>query len=318
MKNNRIKAIGTTLLILFSMSIGNILTKMSFSTVSPYTFVYMTVLIGMLTLTIYTFVIRREKISFNLISKKSWWLIFQIGFFNFVTGRLGVLAFAYLPVTTKTYISNFVGFLTMGMSCIILKELPTFYQILGATIAFSGLRVYFNTPPQGGEWIGILMVIGSIFSIAYTNNIARKLSLDTKNEISNLVISTLAILMGGSIMVISCILIDGFPPKIPTSFDWLVIVYTGVVTSALGLTVWNSILRTLRSYEASILGSTSIIWTSILAVLILHEQIEKNQIIGIAMMMVGIVLVQIRKKLPIFKNKKTKLSTQIVEIKEYE
>ena len=31
MKNNRIKAIGTTLLILFSMSIGNILTKMSFS-----------------------------------------------------------------------------------------------------------------------------------------------------------------------------------------------------------------------------------------------------------------------------------------------
>ena len=48
MKNNRIKAIGTTLLILFSMSIGNILTKMSFSTVSPYTFVYMTVLIGML------------------------------------------------------------------------------------------------------------------------------------------------------------------------------------------------------------------------------------------------------------------------------
>ena len=70
MKNNRIKAIGTTLLILFSMSIGNILTKMSFSTVSPYTFVYMTVLIGMLTLTIYTFVIRREKISFNLISKK--------------------------------------------------------------------------------------------------------------------------------------------------------------------------------------------------------------------------------------------------------
>ena len=73
----------------------------------------------------------------------------------------------------------------------------------------------------------------------------------------------------------------GFLPKSPPSFDWLVIVYTGVVTSAIGLTVWNSILRTLRSYEASILGSTSIIWTSILAVLILHEQIEKNQIIGI-------------------------------------
>jgi O-acetylserine/cysteine efflux transporter len=313
MSKNRIKAIATTLAILLCMSVGSILTKISFSTVSPYTFVYTTILIGMITLAIYTFVIRREKIPFEKISKNTWWLIFQIGFFNFVTGRLGVLAFAYLPVTTKTYISNFVGFLTMAMSCIILKELPTFYQILGAVIAFSGLRVFFNTPPQGGEWIGILMVIGSIFSIAYTNNIARKVAVDTNNQISNLIISTLAMLMGGSLMVITCIFIDGFPPKISTGFDWVVIIYTGVVTSALGLTVWNSILRTLRSYEASILGATSIIWTSILAVLILNEHLGKNQIIGIAMMMVGIVLVQVRKKFPLFKKEKIENANLMLE-----
>ena len=305
MNKERIRATVITLLLLIAMSVGSILTKKSFSSISSYTFIYLTLIIAMISLTIYTFVIRREKIPFELMTKKVWWVVFQIGFFNFVTGRFSTLALNYLPVTTKTYISNFIGFFTMGMSIFILKELPTFYQILGAGIAFSGLRVFFNTPPEGGEWIGILMTLVGILGIAYTNNIARKLALDTENKISNLVISTLALLMGGSIMAIACIAIDGFPPVVPTGFDWFVIVYTGIVTSAIGLTVWNSVLRVLRSYEASVLGATTVIWTTILAVIFLKEQIGLNQIIGIGMMMVGIFLVQVRKKLPFFnKNKK--------------
>jgi drug/metabolite transporter (DMT)-like permease len=84
---------------------------------------------------------------------------------------------------------------------------------------------------------------------------------------------------------------------VPTWADWAVILYSGVLTRAVGLTVWNLILRTLRSYEASILGASTVIWTSILAVIILHETLTTNQIIGIAMMLVGLVLVQVRKNL---------------------
>jgi O-acetylserine/cysteine efflux transporter len=212
-----------------------------------------------------------------------------------MVGTLSFFALDYLPATTHTYMVNFIGFITMGMSAIILKELPTVFQILGAVLAFSGLRVFFVEPPRGGELLGVFMVLIGITGVAYTNNIARKLAIETENKISNNIISTLAILIGGSGAVVIYLLIDGFPPVVPTWKDWAVIFYAGMVTRAFGLTVWNLILRTLRSYEASILGASTVIWTSILAVIILDETLAINQIIGITMMLVGLALVQVRR-----------------------
>jgi drug/metabolite transporter (DMT)-like permease len=223
--------------------------------------------------------------------------VIQIAFFNFVIGTLGFFSLQYMPATTNTYLTNFIGFITMGMSMVILKEMPGFFQVFGAVLAFSGLRIFFPELPQGGELIGVIMILISITGVAYTNNIARKLAIETENKISNNIISTLAILMGGSVAVIIYLIVDGWPPYVPTWADWAVILYSGVLTRAVGLTVWNLILRTLRSYEASILGASTVIWTSILAVIILHETLTTNQIIGIAMMLVGLVLVQVRKNL---------------------
>lgn len=296
MSRERIKTIGTTLMVLLSMSVGTILTKISFRSIEPVTYMWMSLLIGIIAMNLYTFVFRKECIPWKLMTKKVWLYIIQIGFFNFVTGRLGVFALSYLKATTRTYLGNFVGFLTMAMSCIILHEIPTRYQVLGAAIAFAGLRVYFLDGPQGGEWIGIIMILISILSIAYTNNIARKLALETNQEISNNIISTLAVTIGGTVMIIICIAIGEFPPVVPEIFNWVVLLYSGIVTTAVGLTVWNFILRTLRSYEASILGATTVIWTSLLAVIFLNELLEMNQIAGIVMMFAGICLVQFRKQ----------------------
>jgi len=291
---SRSTAIFITLVILVAMSFGTVLTKLTYSSVSPATFIYLSMIIGIITMVTYTFVIKRERIPKELMTRQVWSLIIQIAFFNFVTGTLGMIALKYMTASTNSYLVNFIGFITMAMSAIILKELPGLWQILGALIAFSGLRVFFPTPPQGEELIGIALILVSISGVAYTNNIARKLALVTENKISNNIISTLAITLGGSVAVIIYILIDGFPPVVPTLNDWLVILYAGVITRAAGLTLWNLILRTLRSYEASILGASTVIWTSILAVLILQETLQVYQIVGIGMMLVGLSLVQVR------------------------
>ncbi len=102
-------------------------------------------------MTLYTFVIKKERIPHELMTKKVWSYIIQIAFFNFVVGTLGFFSLKYLPATTNTFLTNFIGFITMGMSAIILKEMPGFYQIFGAVLAFVGLRVFFPEPPQGGS-----------------------------------------------------------------------------------------------------------------------------------------------------------------------
>jgi drug/metabolite transporter (DMT)-like permease len=71
------------------------------------------------------------------------------------------------------------------------------------------------------------------------------------------------------------------------SFAWL--------TIGIGLTVTNHILRTLRSYEASILGASTLIWTTILTVIILGESLTWYQITGMSLMIVGLLLVQVRR-----------------------
>lgn len=294
MIQSRTTAIILTVIILIGMSMGTIVTKMSYDQISPGMFVYITTFIAMVTMLIYTFVIKRERIPTELMSKKVWSYIIQIGIFNFVTGTLGVYALNFMPATTNTYLTNFIGFITMGMSIFILRESPSLYQVLGAVIAFSGLRVFFPEPPQGGELLGIFLILVSITGVAYTNNIARKLAVETQNKISNNIVSTLAISIGGPIAILIYILIEGFPTVMPSVAVWGAMFYVALITRAIGLTVWNLILRTLRSFEASILGASTVIWTSLLAVLLLNETLSVNQIIGIGMMLVGLILVQIR------------------------
>lgn len=292
MDRTRAVAIVQTISILIAMSFGTVLTKIALGDMTPLTFTWISVLIGMIALAGYTFGLRREKIP--PMSRTVWMYIIAIGICNFVLGRIfSTLALDRLPATTSTYLSNFIGFITMGMSIFILKESPTVWQVLGAVVAFLGLRVFFDVVPTGYELVGVGFTLTGITAVAFTNNIARKLALITQNGISNTVISTLALLIGGSITVVAGLALDG-PPQVNGAIAWGTLLYSGIVQVALGLTVWNHILRVLRSYEASILGASTVFWTALLAVPMLGEVLKWNQIAGIALMLVGLALVQVR------------------------
>lgn len=293
MTKERIVAIIQTLIILILMSLGTVLIKLALSDVEPFTFAWISVAVGMAGLTIYTFVIRQERIPQGL-PKKVWIYIVSIGLLNFLIARTTLtISLDYLDATTNTYLVNFVGFITMGMSIFILKESPTIFQLLGAVVALLGLRVFFLEIPPPSELKGILFILVGILGIAYTNNITRKLTIITMNQLSNNIISTMALLIGGGMLVLVGILAD-WPPQITGLANYAILLYAGLVMIAFSMTVWNYILRTLRSYEASILGASTVIWTALIAIPILGETLSGNKIWGIFLMLVGLTLVQVR------------------------
>lgn len=294
MNKARIIAIGQCLGVLILMSFGAIFMKIALFEVDPITFAWVTVGIAMITMSLYTFGFRRERIPKGL-TKQVWFFIIMIGICNFTISRFTrPFAVQRLPVVTVSYVGNFIGFITMAMSIFILKEVPTIFQLIGAAIAFIGIRIFFLVGPTSYEFVGILFILVGIVAVAYTNNIARKLAIVTNNGISNNIVSTVALLIGGTLTVGIGLLIDGVP-KIYGWKNWAIILYTAIITTSLGLTVWNKILRTLRSYEASILGASTIIWTTILAVLILGETLTDYKLFGMALMVIGLILVQVRK-----------------------
>lgn len=292
--NERMNAIISTMITVILMSSAVVAAKYAFSSVTPATFLWMTTVIGMIVMVVYTFVLKKEKIPWNLMTKKVWTYLFLIGFFNFVTGQFTTLSLNYLPATTNTYLSKFVGFITLFFSIIILKEVPGLFQFLGAGIALIGLRIFFAVRLHEGELIGVILILIGITGLAYTNNITRKLAIETNNQISNNIISTLAILIGGSIMSVICMLIDGLPPKLTNATDVLLIIFVGVGVKAIALSLWNKNLRVLRSYEVSLMGASMVIWTSIMAWLFIGETLNQNQMLGIGFLLVGLILVQFR------------------------
>lgn len=293
MTKERIIAIVQTVIILIFMSLGTVLIKLALSDVEPFTFAWLSVAVGMVGLSIYTFGIRKERIPRGL-PRTVWIYIFSIGFFNFLVGRITLtVSLDLLEATTNTYLVNFIGFITMGMSIFILKESPTLFQLLGAVAAVLGLRVFFTEIPPASELFGLVLILVGITGVAYTNNITRKLSIVTNNQISNNIISTVALLIGGGMLVFVGILVD-WPPQISGAANLGTLFYAGLVMIAFSMTVWNHILRTLRSYEASILGASTVIWTALLAIPILGETLSLNEIWGIILMLVGLALVQVR------------------------
>ena len=292
-RRQRLIAIFSLVLILLSMSFGTILMKMVLFEVKPLTLTWLSVLVGMVAMSLYTFLFRREKVPSGM-APRVWGYIIVIGLCNFVISRITrPFALERLPAITTTFLGNFIGFITMGMSVFILKESPSIYQLLGAVVAVTGLTIYFEQIPTDYELVGVGLILVGIIAVAYTNNIARKFAMITDFKFSNNMLSTLALLFGGVITVSVGLILD-WPPRVGSLRNWGIIFYVGIVMIGVGLTGWNYFLRVLRSYEASILGATSVIWTAILAWIFLGEVLSLFQIMGIGLLLVGLMLVQVR------------------------
>lgn len=282
--------------VLIASSFAGVLAKLALRDVPPFTFAWLQIAIGGALLTLYTFGLRRERIPRGL-GREVWASIFWIGIGNFTVVRvLFMLSLDRLPATTYVYLVNFVGVATLLMSAFVLRERPSGFQILGAAVALFGLRVFFREIPPPSELAGVVYVAVGVLALASTNTVARRLAVVTGGGLSNNVISTAALWIGGLPVVLYGLATDR-PPAVSGWTNWAIIALNGAVAIALSLTVWNFILRTLRSYEASILAGSTVIYTALFAVPILGERLAPHQIAGIVLMLAGLVLVQVRRSL---------------------
>lgn len=299
----RARAVVTAVSVIIAGCLVGVLAKLSLRDVPPFTFVWLQIAIGGSLLSLYTFGWRRERFPKRL-GWSVWAYVLAIGVGNFTIVRvLFLLALERLPVTTHTFLVNFVGIVTMAMSVFILRERPSRVQVVGSLVAIAGLWVFFAEVPAPAELTGVIYLAIAVGALATTNNLARKLAIVTDHALSNNVVSTLACWIGGIPVVLYGIATD-WPPAVGGGdagallLNWGIIAINGLVAIAIGLTVWNAVLRTLRSYEASVLAASSVIFTALFAIPILGDRLARHEMLGIALMLVGLSLAQIRARGP--------------------
>ena len=77
--------------------------------------------------------------------------------------------------------------------------------------------------------------------------------------------------------------------------DWVIIAWLAVVNTAVAFTLWNNTLRTLSAIESSIINSLMMPQIAILAFIFLEETLKMKEIIGLALVGAGVLIVQLKK-----------------------
>ena len=193
MNRAHLTAIAQTLAVISVGCLAGVLAKRSLGPVDPFTFVWPQIGIGGALLTIYTLVGRRERLPRGL-DRRVWIYVALLGVGDFTIVRvMFMLSLGKLPADTHIFLVNFVSFVTMLVSIVMLRERPSPWQVLGSLIALAGLWVCFDETPAAGQLTGLILAAIGVLTVAFTNNLARRLALITKGELSNNVVSTVGL-----------------------------------------------------------------------------------------------------------------------------
>jgi len=226
-------------------------------------------------------------------------LIFLLlGFTGYFTAQgLQFLGLYYLPAVTVTFILNLTPIFVLILSIIFLKEKPSYTQFIGILLTLCGVIIFFHNDISFlKNFIGISLTFISGISWAIYMIIIRYYLRESREKVLPLTSNTMTL---GSLMLLGTAFLKG--NIIPISFNiWIIILWLSIVNTALAFVLWNHALKTLKTYEQSILQNGMLIQITLLASIFLHEKLDMQKILGIIVVFIGILLVQ----LPIFKRKR--------------
>ncbi len=170
----------------------------------------------------------------------------------------------------------------------ILHERTTLREWVGVAFVVAGVYAFYPSVPSGPELAGALLAVAAAAGIGASNLIQRRV-MQTPGT-SSLDVTFVSMAIGALLLTVVALVAEG-TPRLTASMVALV-VFLGVVTTALAFTMWHEAMRGLKALHAGIIASGQIFEVPILAVIILGESFTYRQWIGSAIVLAGILIVQ--------------------------
>ncbi|MBN1120890.1 MAG: EamA family transporter [Anaerolineae bacterium] len=290
--SSRVKAILLALLVTVLWSSSWVLIKIGLADIPPLLFAGLRYVWAFLVLLVVVMSSRDRRAELRTISGRDWRRIAALGLISYaLTQGLMYVALSYLEAVTLSLMLNFTSVVVALIGIVWLREMPTGLQWLGVAIYLGGTVVYFYPAGLAGiESAGL--IIGGIVVLA--NAISSLLGREVNREktVSPLMVTVTSMGIGSLTLLAVALIIHGLP-RIDL-LGWAIIGWLAVVNSALAFTLWNHTQRTLSATESSVINNTMLIQIAVLAWLFLGEEITGIEVIGLALAVVGILLVQVR------------------------
>ena len=227
------------------------------------------------------------------IIRQHWKILFALGFLLIVGGNaLLFLALQYTIAINAAVLNSTEPVVIVAVAWLLFRDPVNWSQAVAIVLSLVGVLVLIG---RGDLAVlsaldfnrGDLIVMGAYISWAVYAVLLRR----APRELDSL--TTLALILGfGSLCLLPIYLVEEFAFR-PTNFTWITlisIVVLAVISSLLGILMWNRAVTELGPGRAGIYINLIPAYTIVLAIILLGETLELFHIGGIALIAVGIVL----------------------------
>jgi drug/metabolite transporter (DMT)-like permease len=221
---------------------------------------------------------------------RTWLLLLLIGvsFYALGNGAL-ILGLRFLSATTDALLLNLVPLLVLAAGSIWLKELPTRLQLGGVVIGVLGGFLFFSSGLAAGEPLGLVIVAVGLLGNAAYGLLGRR-----EGRVDTLSLTAIPLALGSLLLFPFALLIEGTPPFV--SQAWALVLLLAAVNTALAYVLYNHALKVLAAFEVSVMLSITPLITALWSWFLLGEGLQRIQMIGMVVMIVGVALVQGRRR----------------------
>ncbi len=285
MHNRRVRALLAAILVTFLWSSSYVLTKFGLVNITPLTLVGFRYIVASVVL-IPLALIRGEH---RKVQGSDWAKLAFLGFLGYTVAQgLQCVGLSHLPAVTVTMLLNLTSVSVMILEFVFNKKKPTGRQLLGVTLALTGAFLFFRDRLGGFNLLGVAITLTSGMGWAGYMVAGRKLFREQK--LSPLGSSAFTMGFGTAIMSGAAFLIEGLNP-IPMS-GWAIIIWLGVVNTAVAFFLWNYALETIDAFRLSVLQNTMLIQITLLSIVFLGERYSLIEYVYMGILFIGAYIVQ--------------------------
>ncbi len=287
--SERVKAIIAALLATIIWASSFVFVKMILPDIGPLTIAGLRYFLAFLVLL--PFMLNKRQAIQN-ISPKKWFHLTLIGISAYAVGN-GALFWGlkYLPAATVSFLMGISPLLILFGGVIFLKEVPTRLQIVGLLISLSGNALFFSAGLQPGEPLGIAFVAIGLLGFTAFGILGRNLA--RGKSLSTLHLTGIPLGIGGGILLLIAIPLENWP--IIDQKVLIIILWLAIVNTAVAYFLYNHALKTITALEMNVFLNLSPLGTAALAWILLGESLTFKQLIAIAIVIIGVTLVQVKR-----------------------
>lgn len=229
--------------------------------------------------------------SLRTIPPRTWLDLALVGLSAYTVGNGAMYAgLKYLTPTTVTFLVGIVPLFILFLGALFLKEVPTRIQVAGVAVTLAGNAAYFSGGLEAGEPLGIAWVGLGVIGFTAFGILGRKLA--KAQSVGTLALTTIPLGIGGLVTLALGLPLEGWP--VFTGQSLWILLWLAAVNTAFAYMLYNHALKTITALEMNVILNLSPLGTAALAFWMLGDRATMAELVGIAVMIVGVTLVQIR------------------------